>query len=173
MTLRLGDSLPKAIIDRLSEVQRTIEAIEAGSSAFLGLQRRYFQTMEKYLDAGAGVCALQEARIAAIAAQELAALEEWEVEVPHYTVMPNHLHALIVPHPDCRHSLADIMKRLKGRTAHRIRRQLPGENPVWQREWFDRWLRDDSEWDKVVNYIRQNPVKARLVAQWQDHPWTK
>jgi REP element-mobilizing transposase RayT len=173
VTVRLGDSLPNATVARLLEVHRAITAIDARSDAFAKLQQQYFQTMEKYLDVGAGGCLLRQPRHAAVVAEELAALQDWAVDVPHYAIMPNHLHALIVPRAGCSHSLAEIMKRLKGRTAHHIRRSAPGESRLWQREWFDRWLRTDSEWDKVVGYIRENPVKAHLVAQWQDHGWTK
>jgi len=44
---------------------------------------------------------------------------------------------------------------------------------VWQREWFDRWIRDEAEWEKCVAYIRNNPVKAGLARTWVEHPWTK
>jgi REP element-mobilizing transposase RayT len=40
----------------------------------------------------------------------------------------------------------------------------------WQREWFDHWSRSDEEDDRIVAYIRQNPVKASLVATYQDWP---
>ena len=173
VTVRLGDSLPHATVGRLREIHRELASIEAQSAAFAALQRRYFQTMEKYLDAGAGTCLLREDRHATAVIEELAALQEWAVDVPHSTIMPNHYHALIVPRMECIHSLADIMKRLKGRTAHRIRQLVPGYEPVWQREWFDRWIRSEAESDKVVDYICQNPVKAGLVARWEDHPWTR
>jgi len=65
------------------------------------------------------------------------------------------------------------MKRLKGRTARRIRALLGGRGPVWQREWFDHWMRSDAEWEKCVAYIRNNPVKAGLAPIWSDHRWTQ
>jgi len=95
------------------------------------------------------------------------------VAVPHFTIMPNHWHALLVPDPSSPHALSTIMKRIKGRTAKRLRALLGGSGPVWQREWFDRWMRSDAEWEKSVAYIRNNPVKAALVGSWSEHPWTK
>ena len=173
ITVRLADSLPRATVLRLQEIHRCLAAIEPQSSRFVALQRQYFLTMEKFLDAGIGGCVLSDARLATAVVEELVALADWQVETPHYTIMPNHLHALIVPREDCVHTLADIMKRIKGRTGHRIRHALGGSGPIWQREWFDRWMRSESEWDRVVEYIRQNPVKARLVQAWQDHAWTR
>ena len=76
---------------------------------------------------------------------------------------PNHWHALLVPEDARAHSLSEVMKRLKGRTARRIRLLLPGIGRFWQGEWFDRWVRDDAEWDRIVTYIRNNPVKAGLA----------
>ena len=34
-------------------------------------------------------------------------------------------------------------------------------------------VRNEAEWDRIVAYIRANPVKAGIVARWEDHPWTK
>jgi len=65
------------------------------------------------------------------------------------------------------------MKRLKGRTAKRIRGALGGSGAFWQREWFDRWMRDDAEWERCAAYIRNNPVKAGLAEKWEAHPWTR
>jgi putative transposase len=104
---------------------------------------------------------------------EFIALADWQIDVPHFTIMPNHWHALLVPSSNSPQSLSAIMKRLKGRTAKFIRRLEPGHSPVWQREWFDRWMRSDAVYEKCIAYIRNNPVKAGLVKTWTDHPWTK
>ncbi|HWA87729.1 MAG TPA: transposase [Opitutus sp.] len=173
VTVRVSDSLPRDAILRLEEIHRTLSTILPQSSAFVALQRQYFRTMEKYLDAGAGSCLLRLAPIASLVVEELALLRDWKIEVPHYTVMPNHWHALIVPSQDCTHSLSAIMKRLKGRSAKRINRALNRSGPVWQREWFDRWMRNDAEWDKTVAYIRNNPVSAGLVSSWHEHSWSQ
>ena len=100
---------------------------------------------------------------------------EWHIAVPHFAIMPNHWHALLVPAPtvDPHHTLAAIMKRLKGRTGKRLRSVLGGRGPVWQREWFDRWIRSDAEHEKIIAYIRHNPVKAGLAQSWEEHPWTQ
>ena len=173
VTVRLADSLPRESVLRLQEINRSLAATEPKSTAFVALQRQFFRTMEKYLDAGAGACLLREPQAAAILTEEFAALADWSVTVPHYTIMPNHWHALLVPSSVCTRSLDEIMKRLKGRTGKQIRAALGGRGPIWQREWFDRWIRDDHEWEKTVAYIRNNPVKASLSASWQAHPWTQ
>jgi hypothetical protein len=34
-------------------------------------------------------------------------------------------------------------------------------------------MRDDAEWERCVAYVRQNPVKVGIVADWRDDPWTR
>jgi REP element-mobilizing transposase RayT len=173
VTVRLADSIPPASVLRLQEIHRSIAAVEAQSGAFAHLQRQYFQTMEKYLEAGAGDCHLGHAANARIVVEGLSSLTDWNVEVAHYTIMPNHWHALLVPARECTRSVADIMKRIKGRTGRCLRSTIGGAGPIWQREWFDRWIRSDAEWEKTVAYIQNNPVKARICSTLHEHPWTK
>lgn len=173
VTIRLADSLPQTAVLRLQEIHASIAAIDARSEQFVALQRQYFLTTEKYLDAGAGSCVLRNSGIAENVAGELRNLKDWDVEVPHFAIMPNHCHALVVPTSRCTHSLEQIIKRVKGRTGRFVRESIGGTGPVWQREWFDRWMRDDNEWEKTVAYIHNNPVKAGIVTTWQQHPWTK
>ena len=173
VTVRLADSIPRASVLRLQEIHLSLAAVQAQSAAFAGLQRQYFQAMEKYLDVGAGDCHLRHPQNGAIVIEELLALTDWKIEVPHYTIMPNHWHALFVPDRECTRSLADIMKRIKGRTGKRLRSAIGGLGPIWQREWFDRWIRSDAEWEKTVSYIQNNPVKAGLASELNVHPFTK
>ena len=173
MTVRCADSLPREAVMRLAELSQSLRLIDPRSGAFADLQRETFRTLEKYLDAGRGSCPLKSAEVAKVVAEEFANLSEWHVQVPHFTVMPNHWHAMIVPSAKVLRSLSEILKRLKGRTAKAIRRLVESSGPVWQREWFDRWMRTDAEWEKCVAYIRANPLKAGLVKKWREHPYTK
>ncbi|HVT73965.1 MAG TPA: transposase [Lacunisphaera sp.] len=157
---------------RLQEIHLTLQKIIPKSSQFYALQRQHFLTMEKYLDAGSGSCLLRNRSAAELVVRELTGLSEWLADVPHYSIMPNHWHAILVPQPGCQHSLTEMMKRVKGRSGRSLRQMDHTQGPIWQREWFDRWLRDDSEYDKTVRYIHENPVKAGLVSRWEDHPWT-
>lgn len=173
ITVRCADSLPKEAVRRLNELAEALRSVEPHSDQFAAFQRESFRTAEKYLDAGYGSCPLARANAAGIVREEFAALADWRITVPHFTIMPNHWHALILPCTDCVHSLSAIMKRLKGRTAKCIRRLGIDRGPLWQREWFDRWVRHDAEWEKCIAYIRNNPVKAGLAKTWTDHPWTQ
>ena len=168
VTVRCADSLPREAVERLREVSMTLRSTESNSDEFAALQRFYFHALEKYLDAGSGECPLQHARAAELVVAELDALGEWEVEVPHYVVMPNHWHAMVVPRDSCTR-LADVMQRVKGRSARAINLALGRAGALWQREWFDRWMRSEDEYDRCVRYIQDNPSKTGIVA----HSWVK
>lgn len=173
VTVRCADSLPREAVLRLKELAESLRRIEPRSEQFAVLQRDTFRAAEKYLDAGYGSCPFARSRAAKLVQNEFAALAEWQVLVPHYTIMPNHWHALLEPQGNCPHSLSAVMKRIKGRSAKNLRSLIGGHGPIWQREWFDRWMRSDAEWEKCAAYIRNNPVKAGLVKTWTDHPWTQ
>ncbi|MCX6832027.1 MAG: transposase [candidate division Zixibacteria bacterium] len=82
------------------------------------------------------------------------------------TVMPDHLHLILRPATD--YSLSRVMRGIKGVSAYKINR-LSGtrDDAVWQRESFDRILRDQDELIEKLNYMLCNPLKQGLV----DDPW--
>lgn len=173
ITVRCADSLPTEVVERLRSIHLNLSAVEPSSLQFAALQRQYFLTMEKHLDAGHGKCRLADSRAAALVVAELGALTEWLVDVPHYSIMPNHWHALIRPGANCMHALGEIIRRVKGRTALAINGLFGSAGPFWQREWFDRWMRDGAERERCVRYIQNNPVKAGLARDVGAHPWTR
>src|SRR5215470_15008033 len=63
--------------------------------------------------------------------------------------------------------LAVIMQSLKGYTARKCNLALGREGAFWQHESFDRVIRDDQEFARVVNYVPNN-LKAGLVGYWRD-----
>ena len=46
----------------------------------------------------------------------------------------------------------------------------PEEKPVWQKDFFDRQLRSGESYREKWFYELENPVKAKLVARWEDWP---
>ena len=93
--------------------------------------------------------------------------------------MSNHVHLLI--HTSLQlpqdwdgydHSLTSyqaldkIMKRIKGPTAVYANRILGRSGQFWQKESFDRFIRNHREFNNVIRYILNNPVKARMVVNW-------
>ncbi|SDR82583.1 hypothetical protein [Opitutus sp. GAS368] len=88
---------------------------------------------------------------------------------PVYVLMPDHMHLLwlgLGPESDQRVAIEFARKHLRPELA-------PAQ---WQHQVHDRVLRDNETLSgaflAVANYILQNPVRAGLVARWQDHPFT-
>jgi REP element-mobilizing transposase RayT len=90
-------------------------------------------------------------------------------------VMPDHVHLILTPVTDeTRHlvvSLIEIMKAIKGSSAHAINRRLCRHGAVWQEESFDRVLRSSENLDAKIDYILQNPVRRGLVENWRQYCW--
>ena len=77
-----------------------------------------------------------------------------------FVVMRNHVHTLfrlLTPH-----SLESVVKSWKGFMAREINRRLKKRGRLWQEDYWDRLIRNESHWAKCREYIRTNPVKAHL-----------
>ena len=83
--------------------------------------------------------------------------------------MPNHVHVLMLPGVE----LWKITHWLEGRTAMEANQLLgrTGE-AFWQHESYDPWVRNQREFDRIVEYIEENPVLAGLAAAAEDWPWS-
>ena len=58
--------------------------------------------------------------------------------------------------------------RIKGRTAFEANRVLRRSGSFWAKDYFDRWIRNRNECDKVIRYVERNPVKAGLCKSPED-----
>ncbi len=81
--------------------------------------------------------------------------------------MPDHLHLLVQIRSV---GLVDVVWDLKSRST-RLWWQHGGSGTLWQRSFRDRGIRDPGEYQRVVDYILDNPMKRGLVTHWQDYPW--
>jgi REP element-mobilizing transposase RayT len=44
--------------------------------------------------------------------------------------------------------------------------------PFWQREAYDHWVRNETEFERIRRYIEENPVRAGLAATSEEYPWS-
>jgi len=90
-----------------------------------------------------------------------------------YTVMPDHVHAVIRPIPrdgQVEH-LWHILAGLKAWTARQINASRSRSGPIWRDESHDRIIRDQAEYLRWVDYIYLNPVAAELIDDPAAWPW--
>ena len=146
VTLRLADSLPQSVLNELKHIPK-----EARSKA-----------IETYLDAGHGECALSNPIIAQLLVHTLKTFDGERYVLHDWVVMPNHVHLVI--EPQGAHRLNDILHSLKAYTATEANRSLGRQGVFWQHENYDRLLRDQNEFERCMQYVQQNPVRANLVA---------
>ena len=83
--------------------------------------------------------------------------------------MPNHVHLLM--ETDATHPLPKVVQSWKPFTAKQANAILGRTGVFWDRDYFDRYIRDDGHRAAVVHYIEENPVKAGLVERAEDWPW--
>lgn len=87
-----------------------------------------------------------------------------------YVMMPNHLH-LIFQLGDVR-TLEQVMHSFASFTANQINDVLHRSGSLWQSGYYDHALRDDDALNRHVRYIAENPMRARLVQEPQDWPFS-
>ncbi len=166
ITFRLADSLPQ---NKLHQLELELEFL---SESVREVERR--KQIEKWLDAGMGTCVLKHEKVARLVQETFLKFDGERYRLIAWCIMPNHVHVLIEP----RESLAKIVQSWKsftGRWINKRKAELglgdPGKS-VWMREYWDRYIRDEKHYFKVVNYIHENPVKAGLCDQPCDWPWS-
>ena len=154
ITFRLCDSLPREIARELHlERERLLRSMDRAL-----VDRAFGIRLDQYLDQGTGSCLLRDH--AELIAGALQHFHRSRYELHAWCVMPNHVHVML--HVSRGRDVPAIVHSWKSYTAHRI-----GRSVIWQREYFDRIVRNPREFEETARYIRDNPFKAGL----KDWPW--
>lgn len=162
ITFRLNDSLPRNLLLRWKEELRFEPSAQASSI----MRRR----VEAYLDQGHGSCYLRDRRVAEMVQNALLFHDRMKYKLVAWVVMPNHAHMLCTPCAE--YSLAGIMHSVKSFTASEANKILNRSGRFWQKEYFDRYIRNARQFSKTVAYIENNPVKANLCERPEDWPFS-
>jgi putative DNA methylase len=158
VTFRLEDALPIAIV---AEWERQLTKSD-GAINKIALLRR----CEKYLDAGYGSCCLRDCAVAQIVEDALLYFDNIRYRMLAWVVMPNHVHTLLEVCDGF--TLAGINHSWKSFTAHEIKPLHDYGVHLWQRDSFDRFIRNERHFHRAVHYIHMNPVKAGLCRKPED-----
>jgi putative DNA methylase len=161
-----GGAIPQFITFRLAD-SVPLRLVEFWKHRF-GNDATYRKRIEKWLDRGHGSCALREPAIAEIVQATLLYHRGRQYTLHAWVVMPNHVHILLTPNPLTH--LDKIMHSIKSYTAHEANRILGSTGRFWQRESYDRFIRNEKHFSAAFRYIENNPVKARFcgtAAEWR------
>ena len=200
VTFRLDDALPQSKLQELKRHRARWEL--ANPEPREEIQWKTFAqqvtTMtERWIDRGYGACHLHNA-IATLVADALRFYEKTKCRVPCFTVMPNHIHAIMTPLRGF--ELEKILQTVKGWTARQINLKLDNSSNsplpnsaacnrqkndiesrnLWAQESYDRIIRDEEHLFRIVQYIGRNGRTAKLKPneylrwisqEWRDAGW--
>ena len=86
-------------------------------------------------------------------------IDETICKIIAFSIMPNHIHILLTQNID----LAKVVQQIKGGLAFVINKELGKKGPLWQKDYFDKGVRDEKHFELVYKYIKNNALKAGLV----------
>jgi REP element-mobilizing transposase RayT len=163
VTFRLADAIPAKLRHQMDEER----------AVWLGLHpepwseeiereyhKRFSGAIERRLDVGHGSCILRRRDCREIVDEALHHFDGERLALISAVVMPNHVHAIFVQNPPW--PLEKILNSWKTFTARRINALLERRGSLWQRDYFDLLVRDQSHFASCLRYIRRNPEKAHL-----------
>ncbi len=187
VTFRLAGSLPVHVVQQLRAQLRAEERhlrLRTPGDSYprkrYELQKRFFGRYDDQLDnLQYGPAWLRRPEIATIVQPELHRLNGTQYDLIAYCIMPNHVHLLVnmarfrsTGDAPATSPLSRALRILRGRTARFANQALNRTGKFWQDESYDHVVRDWAELERILRYIVYNPVKARLVEDWQEWPYT-
>jgi len=162
MTFRLFDSVPQKVLDLWRK-----ELIALPKKEY---DLEWRKRIDAYLDQGHGSCYLKDDRLAEIVQNALLRFDGKRYALHAWVVMPNHVHTLLTPQAGW--ELSQIAHSWKSYTASECNKVLKRKGEFWQRESFDRYIRNEKHYANAIRYIENNPVKAGLCARPEDWRWS-
>ncbi len=161
ITFRLGDAVPRQVLDVYQE--KLTSARQAGNHLDCA---KIQNVLDRYMDQGYGACYFKQPELASVVEKALQFFHGERYELIAWTIMPNHVHVLITEYEGF--SLSSVVQSWKSYTSKQVNKLLGRRGTLWQREYYDRYIRDLNHFFKVLYYIDFNPVKAGLVAKPED-----
>ena len=157
VTFMLDDSFP---ITRRAEWEPVLKEADAS------VRRR---KLEAWLDRGHGECWLRQPAIGAALMDVLRVDDESDYRLRAWVIMPNHAHVILEVHDV---PLAKLTNTWKGKSARIANGLLGRRGRFWQPDYFDTLIRDEAHWLQAKRYVEANPVKAGLVREASEWPWS-
>ncbi len=87
-----------------------------------------------------------------------------------YAILPDHLHAVLVPRD--RQTISKLMQSIKGYSARVVNARQGWRGTLWQASFYDRVIRDEPQLVGTLEYLHRNPVVAGLVEAPETYPFS-
>jgi REP element-mobilizing transposase RayT len=91
-----------------------------------------------------------------------------KIELIAAVVMPDHIHFVAKLEGA---SIAALMHSLKSYTANEINKMLGRKGHVWERQYYERGIRDEKSLNELIVYCLENPVRKGLVNDFRDYQY--
>ena len=163
LTFRLADSIPAELLvnwRREKELWLLNQPSPWSAESETEYHKRFSARIDQYLDQGHGSCLLREKANAEIVANTFRYFDHQRYILHQWVVMPNHVHVLLTVGDVV--GLEHILASWKRFSALKINQRTQRSGALWQKDYFDRMIRDWDHFMNVARYIRRNPVKAKL-----------
>jgi putative transposase len=100
-------------------------------------------------------------------------------KIDAYCILPDHIHFIwSLPENDNNYSMriSQIKRRFTNEYSKRFEisneknesRKKRKESIIWQRRFWEHWIRDENDLNHHIDYVHYNPVKHGLVSRAQD-----
>ena len=158
VTFRLCDSIPKSVVDKILldyELKLSLNKCGYEKKELELWKWEKYNRIEKFLDKGIGECLLNNLECRDIVTQALLHFDNVRYKLVSYVIMPNHVHVVLMPYG--KWMVQDIIKSIKHYSALQINRLLGRVGQVWQKESFDRIIRNEEHYLNILKYIYNNP----------------
>ncbi|TAG10046.1 MAG: leucine--tRNA ligase [Verrucomicrobia bacterium] len=162
-TWRLADSIPQEKLNQWRAERDAWTAIHPepwDTDTENEYHQRFSKSIDEWLDSGSGECILQNSSISKIVADAMHHFDGDRYFLESFVIMPNHVHVLFRLSPD--HLLEDVIHSWKSFSAKEINKARSTSGEVWQKDYWDRIVRDRDHHDHLQTYIAENPKRARL-----------
>ena len=166
LTFRLADSLPAGLLARWNEERETWRQWNPepwSPEQEREYHERFSGSIERWLDDGHGKCLLRHADVRAAVAEVFTKFDRTRYWHHAWVLMPNHAHLLFSTREGS--ALPELLKAWKGassRAAGRVLGRRMSDGAFWQKDYFDRLVRDAPHFWNCARYIRRNPAKGKL-----------
>ena len=171
LTFRLADSLPQDLIRQFKEERQTwlTRNPEPWDEKTEAEYHRLFSTkIDKWLDAAHGECLLRQPALAKIVSSSFHHFDSDRYLLHSFVVMPNHVHLMFTLSE--KHTLSGLVHSWKLHSSREINKARGTSGVIWQRDYFDRIVRDLKHFLRIVRYIRKNvgqyPPATHYESEW-------
>jgi len=89
-----------------------------------------------------------------------------EIPIYAYCIMPDHIHLLLSA--SINNSITEFIGELKSLST-RLAWTYGINGTIWQKSFFDHFLRREEDIEKAARYIVNNPVRRGIVSDWEKY----